>query len=334
MNFSRYFLHTPCTHKVLGVSLWIVLLFSFGCHSLDDDAKFQKHTQGYVLYTKQGNNYTLLYAPLKENAYSLPVSVDSSTQNLLCIDNELFIPQRNLRAVQVFDMSSMKMKQTIFFENDFYPVSIIQHPDKPEWFFIASENGKIAFYNRKKDKKEILTYTNYLNHLVYANNKLYGTSKNKLNNEFIVVDVPTRALIKKETISSGIQQIYSQTLWVKGFSSDSLPVLYTFNVNDDILQKSTYTYPLQQYAYSPYTQQFYGREFIGFVEYYQGKVYVNQVVLSNADYLQGFLADFDESRMIVYSNSKIYHYQDMRNLVHIDSSMVNTSILHGTVYRK
>jgi hypothetical protein len=309
-------------------------MFVWGCHSLDDDSKFQRHTQGYVVHTQQGNNHALQYIPLKGSLSVLPVSIDSTLQHLLCVENELFIPQANLHTVQIFDMNERKVKETIAFDNDFYPVSIAQHPNKSEWLFIASENGKIAFHNRKKNKKEVFSFTNRLSHLVYANEKLYGASKINTQTELIIVDVPTRTLIKRETIPIGIKQLYSQTLWVRGLSTDSLPILYTFNVNDDILQKSTYSYPLEKYAYSNYTQQFYGKEFIGFVENYQGKVYINQVQLTNSDYLQGFVADFDESTLLAYSNSKIYHYENMRNLVHTDSSLVNTTILHGVVYRK
>lgn len=316
------------------VFLCLISLFLSACHSLDDDAKFQKRTQGYVVHTKQGSNYILQYMPFKGGLTPLSVSVDSTLENLLCIENELFVPQSQSHTVQVFDVPTKQIKQTLTFDNDFFPVSIIQHPDKPEWFFIASQNGKIAFHNRKKNKTEVFSYTEHLHHIVYANNKLYGATKNNANSELIIVDVPTRALIKKETVPTGIKQLYSQILWVRGLSTDSLPVLYTFNVNDDILQKSTYSYPLQKYDYSPYSQQFYGREFIGFVECYQGKVYVNQVQIPNSDYLQGFIADFDESRMIAYSSTKIYHYENMRDLVHVDSSLVNTTILRGVTHRK
>ncbi len=308
--------------------------FLYSCHSLDDDAKFQKHTQGYILHIKQGNNHTLQYASFKGNLSVLPVFIDSTLRSMLCIENELFIPQPVRNAVDIFDMNERKVKETVIFSSDFYPTDIIQHPDKPEWFFIASENGKIAFYNRKKNKKDIFSYTNALHHLVYANEKLYGATTNNINSELIIVDVPTRALIKKEPIPTGIKQLYSQTLWVKGLSTDSLPVLYTFNVNDDILQKTAYSYPLQKYAHSPYGQQFYGKEFIGFVENYQGKIFINQVQLSNPDYLQGFIADFDESKLLTYSNSKIYHYENIRDLVYVDSNLVNTTVLHGVVYRK
>lgn len=309
-----------------------VLVFICGCHSLDDDAKFQKHTQGYVIHTKQGNIHTLQYVPVNGNRFNLPISVDSTLQKLLCVGNELFIPLPKQNTIQIFDLSTKQIKENLTFDKDFFPVDIIQHPDKSEWFFIASENGKIAFYNRKKNKKEVFSYTNYLDHIVYANGKLYGAAKYP-NAELIVVDVSSRALIKKENINTGIKQLYSQILWVKGTSTDSLPFLYSFNVNDDILEKSNYSYPLQMYAYSPYGQQFYGKEFTGFVEHYQGKVYINQVPLANPDTLQGFIADFDESRMITYHSSKIYHYQDMRNLSHIDSSLTNVSILHGVVHR-
>lgn len=322
----------------ISKTLWALLctcsIFLFGCHSFDDDEKFQKHTQGYIIHTKQGNTYALQYVPFRGGLSALPILTDSIMQNILCVENELFIPQSQNHTVQIFDVSARKMKETVPFDSDFYPVSIIQHPDKPEWFFIASENGKIAFYNRKKNKKEVFSYTNHLHHLVYANEKLYGATKNSINSELIIVDVPTRALIKKEPVPTGIKQLYSQTLWVRGISTDSLPVLYTFNVNDDLLQKSNYSYPLQKYAYSPYTQQFYGKEFIGFIENYQGRVYINQVQLSNPDFLQGFVADFEESRMLAFSNSKIYHYENMRDLVHVDSSLVGITVMHGTTHRK
>lgn len=328
------FCSKTCINKLTVFFLSVFGLFVSGCHSLDDDAKFQKHTQGYIVHTKQSGTHNLQYIPVNSSMSVLPVSIDSTLQHLLCAENELFIPQANLQKIQILDLNERKIKEEIAFDNDFYPVDIVQHPDKPEWFFIASQNGKIAFYNRKKNKKDILTYANSLHHLVYANEKLYGASQNTANNEMIIVDVPTRALIKKETLPTGIKQLHSQTLWVKGLSTDSLPVSYTLNVNDDILQKSTYSYPLQEYAYSPYTQQFYGKEFIGFVENYQGKVYVNQVQFANSDYLTGFIPDFDESRLITYSASRIYHYENMRNLVHTDSSLVNTTVLHGVVYRK
>lgn len=321
-------------NKTSLLVLSVFILFMWSCHSLDDDAKFQKHTHGYILHTQQDNYHALQYMYFKGSIVPLPISIDSTVQHLLCVENELFIPQKNLQKVQVFDLNEKKIKEEFTFGNDFYPTDIIQHPEKPQWFFVASENGKIAFYNRKKNKKDILSYTNALHHLVYANEKLYGASQNSTNPELIIVDVPSRALIKKEPITTGIKQLFSQILWVRGLSVDSLPVLYTFNVNDDLLQKGTYAYPLKQYAYSPYGQQFYGKEFIGFIECYQGKVYVNQVQVANSDSLQGFVPDFDESKLIAYSNSKIYHYENMRNVVHVDSSLANTVVLHGVVHRR
>ncbi|MCS7028833.1 MAG: hypothetical protein NZ519_08710 [Bacteroidia bacterium] len=308
------------------------------CHSLDDDAQFQKHTKGFILHVQDTstNAHKLLYLNSENmNISPFSITLDSTVAHIVCLDDELWIPCPNQKCIYIVDLSTRQIKETLNFGKDFFPIDLAQHPDKKEWFFIASENGKIAFYHRKRKKTEVHTYTSSLNHILFANNKLYAASAQSSDATFIVVDVPTRALIKKEPVNS-IKQIYRYVLWVRGFSTDSLPELYSFNVNDDILQKSTYTYPLRQAAYSPYGQKFYGKEFIGFVELYHNKLYVNQSLLPHSEPIQGFICDFDESKLIVYSKHKLYYYKDLNSKQTKDSLNIytNLNIIQGVVHRK
>ncbi|MCS7076785.1 MAG: hypothetical protein NZ455_08755 [Bacteroidia bacterium] len=308
---------------------------------MDDDAKFQKRTRGYVIHTQDLRNKHFLFYISHEGFTPrlLSTRIDSTLQHLVCIDDELFIPLPSKKIVLVIDLVKGEVKENLFFGEDFYPVDIVQYPDKKDWYFIASTNSKIAFFNRKKNKAEVQTYSNFINridHIVYANNKIYAASRHRPYSIMLIVDVPTRALIKEEYLEGGVKELHSGILWVKSISMDSLPISYTCNVNDDILQKNVYSYPLRQFAHSPYTQRFYGREFIGFIELYNNKIYVNQIALPSNTLVKGFIPDFDESRLVAYSGNRLYYYRDLSSREVQDSLFLDPDlkVLHGVVHRR
>lgn len=308
-----------------------LLLGLSACHSLDDDTRYNPKSKGYVLLAKQSQNTALLYAHAG-GIQTFSSQLDGEATQVFVKGEQAFVPEPNQHQVSIFNLNSGELSDKISLKESFHPSCLLMTDDFKNLAIIGSTTGELAFYNTKKKTVDFVQYTDALSQLQYNNGKLYGTSTT--SDKIIIVDVRSHALLKSES-KFKVQFSVIAGLDFVAFSQDSLTQQYKINVNDDLVRDATpYSYTLQQLAYSPYNQQFYGKEYIGSsLLLYGNNIYFNGIDLKRKD-IAGFIPDFDESKIAVFSATSLSQYENMTSLIRRDSLPNNTSILMGAVHRK